>query len=213
MNTKVKICGLTTEADIDAALECGADYIGLVFFEPSPRNVSIKDGKRLAQYVARRTKIVALMVNADDTLVNKIASEVRPDICQLHGNESIERIGRIAALTGCEMMKVIKVASQEDAEQALTYKDISDYILFDAKAPKGSPLPGGNGLQFDWRALETVKSKIDYMLSGGLTPENVQQAIQLTGAHTVDVSSGVESAPGRKDPARIRAFLHAAKGL
>ena len=213
MTTKVKICGLTTEADIDVAVEYGADYIGLVFFEPSPRNVSIADGKRLAKHVAGQTKVVALTVNAHDTLIERIADAIDPDICQLHGNEDIARIAQIAALARCETMKVIKVSDRQDAEQALIYKDVADYILFDTKAPKGATLPGGNGLQFDWQALETIKCKTDFMLSGGLTPENVQQAIRLTGASAVDVSSGVETAPGHKDPMRIRAFLSAAKDL
>ena len=213
MTTEVKICGLKTEADTNVALEYGADYIGLVFFEPSPRNVSIADGKRLAKHVAGQAKIVALTVNASDAFVESIADAINPDICQLHGDEDITRIGQIAALAGCKTMKAIKVASSQDAEQALIFKDVADYILFDAKAPKGSVLPGGNGLQFDWQALETIKSKTDFTLSGGLTPENVQEAIRLTGAGAVDVSSGVETASGQKDPARIRAFLRAAKDL
>jgi len=213
MKTKVKICGLTTEADIDAAITHGVDYIGLMFFKPSPRHLSIADGKRLAQHVAGRAKIVAVMVDAEDSLIEQIASEVQPDIYQLHGNETIERVGQIRGLTGRETMKAIKVETSEDAELALHYKNSVDYILFDAKAPKGSPLPGGNGLQFDWRVLETVMPHIQYMLSGGLTPGNVQEAIKRTEAWAVDVSSGVEAAPGHKDPVRIRAFLHAAKDI
>ncbi|MEO1609235.1 MAG: phosphoribosylanthranilate isomerase [Pseudomonadota bacterium] len=210
MSTKVKICGLTTKADIDVALEHGVDYVGLVFFEPSPRNLSISDGRHLARYVAGRAKVVALTVDAPDTLIKLIASEIRPDICQLHGNEDLARVSQVAALTGAEIMKVIKVTTSQDAERALACKH-ADYILFDAKAPEDFPLPGGNGLKFDWRALETVRPHINFMLSGGLTPDNVQEAIKRTGACAVDVSSGVESAPGRKDPVRIRAFLQAAK--
>lgn len=211
--TKVKICGLRTEADIDVAVEAGADYIGLVFFPPSPRNLSIEVGQRLAAYARGRASIVALLVDADDELITQITSQVAPDLLQLHGSESVERIKRIREISDVPVMKVIKIASAEDAQAAFTYAPIVKQILFDAKAPKGSPLPGGNGLRFDWHAIEPVQGRLEFMLSGGLTAENVAEAIRLTGAAAVDVSSGVESEPGIKDPARIRAFLRAAKGL
>ena len=213
MTTEVKICGLSTTKDIDAAIEGGADYIGLVFFEPSPRNVSIDLGRRLAEYARGRSKIVALTVDADDELLSKIAEAIQPDIVQLHGSESIERIAEVRRITGAKTLKVVKVATAEDAEKALSFANTADRILFDAKAPSDSPIPGGNGLRFDWKALEPVNGKIDYMLSGGLDAENVREAIELTGACAVDVSSGVETTPGEKDPVRIRAFLDAAKSV
>ncbi len=202
-----------TKADIDVAVDNGADYIGLAFFEPSPRNLTISDARSLADHARGRTQIVALTVDADDTLIKAIASDVAPDILQLHGSEDHGRIRQLAALSGCQMLKVIKVQTAADAERALDYGDVADHILFDAKAPEGARLPGGNGLQFDWHALDTVKGRLEFMLSGGLTAENVADAIRLTGAAAVDVSSGVERAPGQKDPARIRAFLKAAKDL
>ena len=213
MTTEVKICGLSTIEDIDAAVEGGADYIGLVFFEPSPRNVSIDLGRQLAEHARGRSKIVALTVDADDELLSKIAQAIQPDIVQLHGSESIERIAEVRRITGARTLKVVKVATAEDAEKALSFAKTADRILFDAKAPSDSPIPGGNGLRFDWKALEPVNGKIDYMLSGGLDPENVRDAIELTGAFAVDVSSGVETMPGEKDPVRIRAFLEAAKSV
>ena len=197
----------------EAAVEGGADYIGLVFFEPSPRNVSVDLGRQLAEHARGRSKIVALTVDADDELLSKIAQAIQPDIVQLHGSESIERIAEARRITGARTLKVVKVATAEDAEKALSFTKTADRILFDAKAPSDSPIPGGNGLRFGWKALEPVNGKIDYMLSGGLDPENVRDAIELTGAFAVDVSSGVETMPGEKDPVRIRAFLEAAKSV
>ena len=213
MSTEVKICGLSTIDDIDVAIAAGADYIGLVFFEPSPRNVSLELGQQLAEHIRGRSKIVALTVDADDELLSEIARIVRPDIVQLHGSESQERIAEVQRITGAKTLKVIKVATVDDAKNALGFDGLADRILFDAKAPPDSPIPGGNGLRFDWKVLKAVNGQLDYMLSGGLNPENVREAIELTGASAVDVSSGVEKRPGEKDPARIRAFLEAAKGV
>ncbi len=211
MSTAVKICGLKTTDDIDVAIACGADYIGLVFFPPSPRNISLEQGQKLADHIRGRSKIVALTVDADDALLSEIATLIRPDFIQLHGSENRQRIAEVRQLTGTSTLKVVKVATPDDAESALAYQDVADRILFDAKAPPDSPIPGGNGLRFDWKALEAVNGRLDYMLSGGLNPENVAEAITRTGTSAVDVSSGVESSPGEKDPARIRAFLQAAK--
>ena len=213
MSTEVKICGLSAVDDIDVAIAGGADYIGLVFFEPSPRNVTLELGQQLAEHIRGRSKIVALTVDADDALLAEIASVIRPDIVQLHGSENHERIGDVKRITGAKALKVVKVATIDDAKNALMFDGIADRILFDAKAPPDSPIPGGNGLRFDWKVLEAVNGQFDYMLSGGLNPENVREAIRLTGASAVDVSSGVEKSPGEKDPARIRAFLEAAKGV
>ena len=214
MTTEVKICGLKTPAMMAVALEAGADYVGLVFFPPSPRTLEVEDAKPLAEMARGQAKIVVLTVDPDDALVDAIAAQLRPDIIQLHGSETPARAAEIKKRTRCAVMKAVKVATPVDAETAFAYAapvGPCDMILFDAKAPKDAVLPGGNGLTFDWRALEGVAGRLDYMLSGGLTPDNVADAIRLTGAGAVDVSSGVESAPGIKDAARIRAFLQAAK--
>ena len=216
MAIDVKICGLKTAPTLTTALDAGADYVGLVFFPPSPRNVDIEDARTLVAMARGRARVVALTVDPDDALVDAIAAELRPDVIQLQCSETPARATEIKQRTGCTVMKAVKVATAVDAEAAFTYaapKGPCDMILFDAKAPKDAVLPGGNGLTFDWRALEGVAGRLDYMLSGGLTPDNVAEAVRLTGARAVDVSSGVESAPGIKDAARIRAFLKAAKSV
>ncbi len=216
MTTEVKICGLSTAATMAAALDGGADYVGLVFFPPSPRNLTIDAAGPLADMARGRAKVVALTVDGDDELIDVIAREVRPDIMQLHGSETPERALAIRQRSGAAVMKAIKVATEADAASAFDYAapvGPCDMVLFDAKAPKGAILPGGNGLTFDWRTLEGVRGRLDYMLSGGLDPQNVQDAIRLTGAQAVDVSSGVESSPGQKDVALIRTFLEAAKSV
>jgi phosphoribosylanthranilate isomerase len=216
MAIDVKICGLKTAATMATALDAGADYVGLVFFPPSPRSLSIEDARMLVAMARGRAKIVALTVDPDDALIGAIAEALQPDIIQLHGSETPERAAEIKQRSGSAVLKAVKVETAQDAEAAFAYiapVGPCDMVLFDAKAPKGSVLPGGNGLTFDWRALEAVNGKINYMLSGGLTPDNVASAIELTGARAVDVSSGVESAPGIKDAARIRAFLSAAKAV
>lgn len=209
--TQVKICGLRTEAALEAALAGGADYVGLVFFPPSPRNLSTEAARPLAAKARGRAKIVALMVDPDDALLDAVVAAVDPDILQLHGEESPERVAEVRRRWAKPVMKAVKVETARDAEAALGYRGIADLILFDARAPKDSPLPGGNGAPFDWRALAGVKDKVAYMLSGGLTPENVAEAIRVTDARIVDVSSGVEVRPGEKDPELIRRFLRAAK--
>ncbi len=213
MTIEVKICGLKTPAMMQAALEAGADYVGLVFFESSPRNVSIEQAAELADMASERAKVVVLLVDPGDGMVDRIMPYIAPDILQLHGSETPARVAEIKRRTGATIMKVIKVETAADAARALDYAGIADLILFDAKAPKGSVLPGGNGLTFDWSVLDDVKDKVPYMLSGGLTPENVAEAIRLTGARRVDVSSGVESSPGEKDADLIRAFIANAKAV
>lgn len=212
MTVEVKICGLKTPETVRAALEAGADYVGLVFFPKSPRHVSLGAAADLADIARGRAAIVALLVDPDDALAGAVASAVRPDIIQLHGAETPERCAAIRKASGCRIMKVVKVATAEDATAALAFRGIADLILFDAKPPRDALLPGGNGVLFDWTALDAVKGEVDWMLSGGLTGENVANAIRLTGATRVDVSSGVESAPGVKDAALIGAFIAAAKG-
>ena len=192
-----------------AALAAGADDIGLVLFPPSPRSVSVDEAEALADLARGRASIVALTVDADDALLAVIAAKVRPDILQLHGNESPERVAEIRRRHGIAVMKAIKVATSADASQALDYAGVADLILFDARPPKGADRPGGHGQTFDWHALDDVKDRVAYMLSGGLTSANVAEAIRITGATAVDVSSGVESAPGVKDPGLIRGFVAA----
>lgn len=213
MTIEVKICGLKTEAALQAALAAGADYVGFVFHEASPRNVDLATARALADLARGRAKIVALLVDPDDGRLAEVIGAIAPDLVQLHGNETPERVADIAKLAKRPVMKAIKVARPADAEAALGYRDKADLILFDAKAPEGreGALPGGNGVAFDWKALESVRGKLSYMLAGGLTPVNVGEAIRLTGAGAVDVSSGVESRPGEKDAELIRRFLHAAK--
>lgn len=210
--TKVKICGLKTETAMEAALAGGADYVGLVFFPPSPRNVSPATAQALAAKARGRAKIVALMVDPDDSLIETVIASANPDILQLHGDETPERVIEIHRRWGKPVMKAILVEAAEDAQAALAYRGVADLILFDARAPRGSTRPGGNGAAFDWRALLGVKDQVPYMLSGGLTPDNVADAIRSTGAAIVDVSSGVEVRPGEKDPTLIDRFLQAAKG-
>ena len=216
MTTEVKICGLKTPATMTVALNAGADYVGLVFFPPSPRTLTLAQAEPLAEMARGTAKIVVLTVDADDALIDAITAQLRPDIIQLHGSETPERAAVIKQRTGSEVMKAVKVATAADAETAFAYAAPDGpcaTVLYDAKAPKDAILPGGNGLTFDWHALEGIAGRLDYMLSGGLNPDNVAEAVRLTGARAVDVSSGVETAPGIKDAARIRAFLAAAKAV
>ena len=204
---------------MEVALDSGADYVGLVFFPPSPRNLSLGHAAKLAEMARPRSQVVALSVDPEDELIDAIAGEIAPDIFQLHGNETPARAREIQARTGADVLKAIKVETAEDAELALQYADDTGadssglHILFDARAPEGAKLPGGNGLPFDWRALDDIRGRMPFMLSGGLDPYNVAGAIRLTGAAAVDVSSGVESELGVKDPELIRAFLLAAKAV
>lgn len=209
----VKICGLTSPEDVIAAADAGARYVGFVFFPKSPRNVSIAQASALAAEVPFGVAKVALTVNADDALLDEITQNVAIDILQLHGSESVERVAQIKARTGLPVMKAIGIADAEDLHKIVDYGRVADMLLVDAKPPKNADLPGGNGLAFDWRLLAGRKWAVPWMLAGGLTPENVQQAIQLTGARQVDVSSGVESAPGVKDPTKITSFVSAAQDI
>ena len=211
MTVKVKICGLTATPTLDVALSAGADYVGLVFFPKSPRHLDVTTAASLAAVARGRAEIVALLVDPDDATLNSVMEAVAPDIIQLHGRETPDRVAQVANLAKRPVMKAISVGSEHDALKALEYRLAADLILFDAKPPPDAALPGGNGVTFDWTLLAGVKDRVPYMLSGGLTPDNVSAAIAATGAHTVDVSSGVESAPGVKDPELIRRFLRAAK--
>jgi phosphoribosylanthranilate isomerase len=211
MPTRVKICGLSTASTLDAALNTRADYVGLVFFPKSPRHVSLSDAAALADRARNRASIVALVVDPTNDQLADIIVSVRPNMLQLHGTETPQRAAEIREVFSIEVMKAIAVSSTADAAKAIAYRNAADLILFDAKPSNDAHLPGGNGITFDWTALDQVKHQIRYMLSGGLTPENVADAIRATGTEAVDVSSGVESAPGVKSNELIRAFVHAAK--
>ena len=217
MSTAVKICGITDATGLDAALAGGADYIGLVFFSKSPRNLTHAAARALSDRVppTGATKTVALVVDPSDDALAAIIHDVDPGFIQLHGHESLERVAEIRARFHKPIIKAIPVASAADVEAGLAYLApgrLADILLFDAKPNSNAVLPGGNGLAFDWRILEGLAPRTAFALAGGLTPDNVAEAIARTGAAIVDVSSGVESSPGRKDPGLIRRFLQAAKG-
>ncbi len=207
----MKICGVKTRDALEAVIGAGASHFGLVFFPKSPRNVSVEGAARLIRAASKRIASVALTVDASDVEIEKIAV-ICPDMLQLHGSETPERARNIRECFGLPVIKAISVSKPGDAERAFAYEGSADLILFDAKPPQtgADVLPGGNGLSFDWRLLWPIRGKIPFMLSGGLTPGNVADAIALTGAGMVDVSSGVESAPGVKDPLLINSFIEAA---
>ena len=215
MTVETKICGLSTSEGIEAAVAGGASYIGFVFFPRSPRSVTPEQAAGLRALVPRGVAVVALMVNPDDALVTSVLEHVAPDMIQLHGAETPERVAEIKALTSLPVMKAVAIAGQDDVERALGYAGTADRLLLDAKPPKDreNALPGGNGVTFDWRLIEGREWPLPWMLSGGLTAENVAEAVRLTGAAAVDVSSGVEKAPGIKDAALIGAFLESVRDL
>lgn len=213
MSVRVKICGIRDEPALFAAVEARADLIGFVFHPKSPRYLTPEAAAPLATYIRGVAASVALVVDADDATLADIVSAVNPDMLQLHGHETPARVREIRARYGKPVMKAVAVESAADAERATEYLDGADLILFDAKPPKGSGLPGGNGVPFDWRVLEGIGGRIPFMLSGGLTADNVAEAVRLSGARAVDVSSGVETSPGVKDPELIHRFLSAAKGI
>lgn len=208
---EVKICGLSTGPTLRAALEAGADLVGFVFFAPSPRNLASDAARRLAADARGRAEVVALTVDAADAELDAIVAAVEPDWLQLHGRETPERVRAVRARTGRRVIKAVGVSGPADAATARAYAGAADRILFDAKPPEGATLPGGNGRAFDWGALAGLDLPVPFMLSGGLTLDNLGDALRLTGAPAVDVSSGVESAPGVKDPDRIRAFIDTAR--
>ena len=206
---RVKICGLKTPESIAAAAGAGAAYVGFNFFPKSPRSVSAEEARDLALEVPPGIAKVGLLVDPDDAELSAILDRVPLDIVQLHGKETPERVREIRAAHGLPVMKAIGIAVAEDVAKIDEYAKVADLLLIDAKPPKDGPLPGGNGVAFDWRLIANRRWPVPWMLAGGLTPENVGEAIALTGARQVDVSSGVESAPGVKDAALIRAFLSA----
>jgi phosphoribosylanthranilate isomerase len=208
---RVKICGLRTAADVAAVAQAGAAYAGFVFFAKSPRNLSIVQAKALALAAPVGLAKVALVVDADDATLDAIVEGVPLDMLQLHGHESPARVAEVRARYGLPVMKAVGVADEGDLAGLMEMSLAADQLLIDAKPAKGADLPGGNGLAFDWRLLVGRKWLRPWMLAGGLTPANVAEAVRLTGARQVDISSGVESAPGVKDAARIAAFVAAAQ--
>lgn len=208
---RTKICGLSRAQDVTAAVDAGAAYLGFVFFPKSPRNVTVDVARALALDVPPGVARVALVVNADTALIDQITNNVPIDMIQLHGDEPPERVTEIKSRTGLPVMKAVGIADADDLPKLVTYGRVADQVLVDAKPPRGADLPGGNGLAFDWRLIAGRRWPVPWMLAGGLTPDNVADAIRLTGARQVDVSSGVEAAPGEKDPARIAAFVTAAQ--
>jgi phosphoribosylanthranilate isomerase len=211
MSLIVKICGLSTRETLDAALDAGADMVGFVFFPPSPRHLSLAAAHDLGEQAQGRAAKVALTVDADDALLGNIVETLRPDILQLHGKETLTRVRDIKQKFGLQVMKAIAVETAADLAAVPGYADVADRILFDARAPDEATRPGGLGAAFDWRLLERLELKRPFMVSGGLDIRNIAEAIRITRADGVDVSSGVERAPGIKDPEMIRAFIRAAR--
>jgi phosphoribosylanthranilate isomerase len=209
----VKICGLSTPETLDVALDAGADMVGFVFFPPSPRHLDLETARELAKQVKRRAVKVALTVDADDATLANIVDALRPDIMQLHGRESVARLRDIKQKFGLQVMKALAVETAADLVSLPSYAAVADRILFDAVAPKGATRPGGLGTAFDWHVLENLDVKLPFMVSGGLNVDNVAEAVRLTRAGGVDVSSGVERAPGIKDPEMIRSFIRAARAI
>ena len=212
MQPLVKICGLNSLAALDAALQAGADLVGFVRYPRSPRHLTLDEGRELSARAKGKAVRVALTVDADDEELVNILEALDPDLLQLHGEETPERVAEVRSRFGRAVMKAVGIAEKADLGRLAAYAEIADRILLDAKPPKtAEALPGGNGLSFDWRLVAGLDPKLSFMLSGGLAPENVAAAIGLTGARALDVSSGVERAPGEKDPERIEAFVRAAR--
>lgn len=209
---QVKICGITRAEDLSAAAKAGARYAGFVFFPKSPRHLSIETAKALALDAPLGVARVGLFVNPDDAALDAVLDQVPLDIIQLHGSETPARVAEVKAHSGLPVMKAVGIAVPADLDALWDYGLVADLLLVDAKAPPDAALPGGNGLAFDWRLLAGRRMLKPWMLAGGLTPANVAEAVRLTGAPMVDVSSGVEAAPGIKDSALIRDFVTAAQG-
>lgn len=204
---EIKICGIKDLAAMDAALAAGADLVGLVFFPPSPRSVSLGEAAKLAARARGKALVVALVVDADDTLLGDIATNVGPDLFQLHGGETPARTAEIRERFRRPVVKALPVETAADLDIVPAYAAVADRILFDARPPRDATRPGGHGRAFDWSLLARVDRAKPVMLSGGLDPENVAAAIRVVHPDAVDVSSGVEKSPGVKDPEKIRAFI------
>jgi phosphoribosylanthranilate isomerase len=207
--TRAKICGLTTPETLDAALTGGAAFVGAVVFPKSPRHIDPLHAATLFERARNRAKVVAVTVDADDALLTEIALILKPDLIQLHGSETPERAAQARTLTGAGIIRALSVRTAADIDAAAVWAPVVDHLMFDAKPPEGSALPGGVGASFDWSLLAGRAFDRPWFLAGGLNPTNVADAVRLTGAPLVDVSSGVESAPGVKDPTLIGVFLTA----
>ncbi len=210
MSVRVKICGLTQPADVHAVANAGARYAGFVFFAKSPRNLDIAQARDLAVIAPAGLCKVALIVDAEDAFLDAMLDQVPIDMLQLHGRETPDRVAELRARHGLPVMKAVGVATAEDLPRLDVYAQVADQLLVDAKPAPGGDLPGGNGVAFDWRLIADREWSLPWMLAGGLTPDNLGDAIRLTGARQVDVSSGVESGPGQKDADLIRRFVAAA---
>jgi phosphoribosylanthranilate isomerase len=211
MSAKVKICGLSTAEAVHAALAGGASMVGFVFFDASPRRVTVEAAARLAAPVRGKAQIVAVVVDPDDAQLERLSQGLHPDLIQLHGRETPERAQDIRRRTGAEVIKAISVAVADDIDAAARFEGVVDHLMFDAKTPTESALPGGVGSRFDWDVLKGRRFERPWLLAGGLDPWNVGEAISRTSAPLVDVSSGVERGPGLKDAALISAFLDAVR--
>ncbi|OEI83919.1 phosphoribosylanthranilate isomerase [Brucella sp. BO3] len=209
MALDIKICGLKTPEAVAAALDGGATHIGFIFFPKSPRHITPDAAARLRAAATGRAVAVAVTVDADDETLDEIVKTVRPDMLQLHGGETPERVRFVKARYNLPVMKAFSIREAGDLEAIAPYRGIADRFLFDAKPPKGSELPGGNGISFDWNLLAALDADIDYMLSGGLNADNIAEALLKTGAPGIDISSGVECAPGEKDVRLIENFFQA----
>jgi phosphoribosylanthranilate isomerase len=209
---EIKICGLRTEEALAAALAGGASHVGFIFFPKSPRNIEPAEAGRLRRLASGKAKAVAVTVDADDTTLDGIVKAMAPDVLQLHGSESLARITAVKARYGLPVMKALSIREKSDLDSVTVYAGIADRLLFDAKPPKGAELPGGNGMAFDWRLLSGVDPAVPYMLSGGLNAANIGEALTLARPSGIDISSGVESAPGVKDVRLIEAFFRAVAG-
>lgn len=211
MPVLVKICGLTTPDALDAALDAGADMVGFVFFPPSPRHLGYEAARAMGERVQGRARKVALSVDAFDNELVQFVAALKPDMLQLHGKETLERVSILRSRFGLPVIKALPIEQKSDLSPVREYARVADYVLFDARAPREATRPGGLGKAFDWRLLENLDIGAPFMLSGGLDARNVGEAIAITHAPAVDVSSGVERRPGEKDPDKIRAFIRAAR--
>ncbi|MEJ1119286.1 phosphoribosylanthranilate isomerase [Phyllobacterium sp. CCNWLW109] len=211
MNLDIKICGLKTDDAVAAALDGGASHIGFIFFAKSPRNIDPVEAGRLRKAAIGRAKAVAVTVDADDATFDAIVAAMKPDFLQLHGHETVERVAQVKARFGLPVIKAFALRERDDLDQIKPYDGVADMFLFDAKPPKGSELPGGNGVSFDWQLLSALDGQVPYMLSGGLNAANIGAALQATNARGIDISSGVESAPGVKDVSLIKEFFQAVR--
>jgi phosphoribosylanthranilate isomerase len=209
MSLDIKICGLKTDAALAAALAGGASHVGFIFFPKSSRNVDPEEAGRLREAARGKAIAVAVTVDADDQALDRIVAAMQPDMLQLHGREGPERVAAVKASYRLPVMKALSVRTAADLDAVASYRGVADRLMFDAKPPAGSELPGGNGVSFDWRLLAGLDADVDYMLSGGLNAANIGDALRLANPPGIDISSGVETAPGIKEPALIEAFFRA----